>query len=120
MRSRSSGEHFEDEVDVGTLPDPNCKNTVASCAKGLVHVGSHSATKRQNISALFSKDGRRWGEEVMVWEAPRVGGYAAAQGFQRNDGASMVGVLREHHLLNRDGQLCGVIQSLRKHHQVHF
>ena len=98
IRSATSGETWDasTDVDSGQLPDPACKNTVAKCARGLVHAGSHSVSARTNVSALFSSDeGRSWGGEVMVWEAPKVGGYSTAQGYKQA-GADRVGVVFEN------------------------
>ena len=70
-------------MESGELPDPQCKNTVATISTTtLVHGGSHSVSARTNVSALFSSDkGNSWGREVMVWKSPRVGGYVTAQGY---------------------------------------
>ena len=52
----------------------------------LVHAGSHSATERTNVSAVFSTDsGRTWGNEAMVWESP-LGGTPHLQHFNRCTG----------------------------------
>lgn len=93
IRSTDSGSTWDAStaVETGQLPDPQCKNTVASVGTTgdqLVHAGSHSVSARTNVSALFSSDkGRTWGGEVMLWEAPLEGGYATAQGF-KHGGAS--------------------------------
>ena len=95
MLSVDGGETWSDEVDVGQLPDPACKNTVASWPeKGLlVHGGSHSDASRTNVSALFSSDGgKTWDGEVMVWESPNIGGYTAAQAW-----GETVGIVFENH-----------------------
>mmetsp|Transcript_28324 Transcript_28324/g.84798 ORF Transcript_28324/g.84798 Transcript_28324/m.84798 type:complete len:507 (-) Transcript_28324:28-1548(-) len=84
MVSSDGGETWSDPEDVGALPDPGCKNTVASwtATSGLVHGGSHSAVARTNVSALFSWDGGvSWGTEVMVWKSPLVGGYTTVQAW---------------------------------------
>ena len=88
MTSTDGGDTWSDQVDVGQLPDPGCKNTVASWQSSrtgkdvLVHGGSHSDVSRTNVSAKVSTDGgRSWGGEVMVWEAPLVGGYTAVQAW---------------------------------------
>jgi hypothetical protein len=48
------------------------------------------------VSALFSTDGgHTWGDEVMIWESPKVGGYVAAQGFEHS-GKDMVGIVFEN------------------------
>jgi hypothetical protein len=91
MVSADGGETWSGAIDVGALPDPRCKNTVASWpAKGpgaLVHGGAHATTGRTNVSALFSQDsGKTWGSEVMVWEYPRVGGYVAVQTWNETVG----------------------------------
>jgi hypothetical protein len=89
MISIDGGETWSDAVDIGSLPDPGCKNTVAAwpAAHSLVHGGSHSTASRTNVSALFSTDkGKTWGDEVMVWASPLVGGYTAAQTWGENVG----------------------------------
>jgi hypothetical protein len=104
-RSTDSGLHWIEasEKDVGALPDPGCKNTVASVGTTgtstgnnlLVHAGSHSVTARTNVSAIFSRDaGKTWDthHSVMVWAAPNVGGYVAVQAL----GDSVVGVVFEN------------------------
>lgn len=104
-RSTDGGLHWNaaSEKDVGALPDPGCKNTVASIgtvdtATGsnlLVHAGSHSVAARTNVSAIFSRDaGKTWDTQhsVMVWPAPKVGGYVAVQAV----GETMVGVVFEN------------------------
>jgi hypothetical protein len=80
----------------GLLKDPGCKNTVAAFpsrgANALVHAGTHSTTARTNVSALFSEDGgKSWGNEVMVWQSPLVGGYSAVQAWEET-----VAVVFEH------------------------
>lgn len=101
IRSKDYGEHWDEATDrdLGGLLDPGCKNTVASVGAAaaarnlLVHAGSHSATARTNVSALFSRDaGATWGEGVMVWESPLVGGYVAVQPV----GDAKVGVVFEN------------------------
>ena len=107
-RSTDSGETWFDEHDSGQLPDPSCKNTVASfeaAALGvtthsssssssssssnfLVHGGAHNwqYNSRTNVSVLFSRDGgQKWGEEAMIWPAPRIGGYVAVQTWAGHD-----------------------------------
>ena len=98
-RSTNSGETWFDEHDSGQLPDPSCKNTVASfeaAAPGvtthssnlLVHGGTHNwqYNSRTNVSVLFSRDrGHTWGEEAMIWPAPRIGGYVAVQTWAARD-----------------------------------
>ena len=100
IRSIDSGTSWSANSSVGRgqLPDPQCKNTVATTATaGLVHGGSHSVSARTNVSALFSTDqGNSWGREVMVWKYPRVGGYVAAQGFV-HEGIDKVGLVFENH-----------------------
>ena len=104
-RSKDSGSHWDatSDKDVGALPDPGCKNTVASVGISdtltgsnlLVHAGSHSTTARTNVSAIFSSDGgSTWDahNSVMVWPAPKVGGYVAVQPV----GPNMVGVVFEN------------------------
>lgn len=68
MRSTDSGETFHNEHDTGQLPDPSCKNTVASYEpplvprrseplrnNTLVHGGAHNwqYNGRVNVSVLF-------------------------------------------------------------------
>ena len=70
-----------------------------------MHAGSASATKRTNISALFSYDsGGHWGQTQQLWMSPQAGGYTAVQAL---GGARSreVGVVFE----NLTDQLCSSI-----------
>ena len=74
----------------------------------LVHAGSHSATERTNVSAVFSADGgTTWGNEAMVWESPLVGGYTAVQTWD-----DTVGVVFENHTCSISIGVLGYPQAL--------
>ena len=105
--SNTSGLTWSATADVGALLDPGCKNTVARVPseRAVVHAGSASATKRTNISALFSYDsGEHWGQTQQLWMSPQAGGYTAVQAL---GGARSreVGVVFE----NLTDQLCSSI-----------
>ena len=102
--SNTSGLTWSATEDVGALLDPGCKNTVARVPsqRAVVHAGSASATKRTNISALFSFDsGQHWGQAQQLWMSPQAGGYTAVQAL----GSREVGVVFE----NLTDQLCSSI-----------
>lgn len=52
-----------------------------------MHAGSHSVTKRTNVSAIFSDvSGKSWRGEVMIWQDPLIGGYVAVQAWKSSRG----------------------------------
>lgn len=93
MTSSDGGKTWKTARDIGQLPDPTCKNTVASFKSSadhpgtLIHSGSHSFVRRTNVSALFSHDGGvTWGNETMVWQDPKIGGYSTVQTWDNHIG----------------------------------
>ena len=109
MFSSDGGEHWGGELDDGELPDPMSKNTVAAVRgaggrRMLAHVGSTSQIvgPRVNITCMFSRDGKAWGDPAMVLPEldaagrRQIGGYAAAQGLPGRGGG--VGVVFEAQL----------------------